>query len=186
MTGLLRHGFPAAAAAAAAAVLLAALLSPASAPGPPKPRHRAAVVEAGGAPQPGRMRGIARPSGPRRGRATAYAVPPGAPPLRAARRFLRYYLRWDRGETAPSVRAGIAATTSARLARLVLSAPPRLPPTLAHLPPPARPLALAAELAPGRRRADVRLEVARGRQRWGFQLVLRRSGRGWLAERVRD
>jgi hypothetical protein len=182
MSGLGPVRFRTAALVAVAAILVVTAVAPPITPERPARGGSAPISRLATDTSPSQGRREAVPAG----RANGWAAAERGAGMRVARRFVRYYLAWERAHTSPSIRAGISASASRELARLVLTAPPRQPPAVAPPPPPARFLGLRGELALSRRRLHVQVELARGRQRWAIGLVLRRSRQQWLVASVRD
>jgi hypothetical protein len=112
------------------------------------------------------------------------ALRPGRGALeRAARRFFAAFLRYEVGDAAPAVLAGLRRSCTEEFSAQLLLSPPRAP--AAGAPRRARLVGIEITLPGGAApRALVSGALRRGRSLEGFAYVFERHGRRWLASGV--
>ena len=165
-------------AAAAAVVVLAALALSLLRKEPPAPKPQAAAlppVTAQAPPRPPAMprlrpRGLSRPADRRRVAAVKHAAEP------VARRFAVAFIAYGDGDTGPALRRELRATATARFARRLLAAPPRL----RHRVRPGRVIAVRVSEDQSPTGLPVLVTVRRAGRTTQFPLLLERKDARWL------
>jgi hypothetical protein len=102
---------------------------------------------------------------------------------RHAAAFMRALFRYEVGDTSPGVRAAIKALADVRLARVLLSAPPR-PPRSGSFPPLARLVRFEGEREAPDGAVDVTAQIVRGGERSRITVRVEQAEGRWLATAV--
>lgn len=116
----------------------------------------------------------------------ASEIPAIAGAQRVVRHWLAGYLPYEVDHVGPSERGDLSTTSTASLARSLLTHTPLIPPAQQHhRPPEGRLLGLITKLATDRSQAQIYVEVAYGLERESFHLTLIRGEHGWLVASFR-